>query len=188
MASSCSVAKSSAQSSDPPQQSPVGFRRKARAYSGRPNGVPSTFTPCSEGRSSGFPRHTIASGSTSRAAAVSARPIWEPLRPRLQSWVLSEPAGEQRERRQHVGARRFHCFEIWFLPSFIGKEACGINNTSFQYIMKCDVYIRKDLNDNVVLSSGTTIFQGMFQRMTNELKALAPTTRISILSTSCQTE
>ena len=40
--------------------------------------------------------------------------------------------------------------------------------------MKCDVYILQDLYDNVVLSSGTTIFQGMVERMTNELKALAP--------------
>ena len=28
-----------------------------------------------------------------------------------------------------VGAGRFHCFEIWFLPSFSGKEACGVNDT-----------------------------------------------------------
>ena len=40
----------------------------------------------------------------------------------------------------------------------------------------------------VVLPSGTTIFQGMVERMTNELKALAPSTRRSILSTSSQTE
>ena len=42
--------------------------------------------------------------------------------------------------------------------------------------MKCDVDIRKDLYDNVVLSSGMTIFQGMVERMTNELTALAPST------------
>ena len=42
--------------------------------------------------------------------------------------------------------------------------------------MNCDVDIRKDLYDNVVLSSGTTIFQGMVERMTNVLTALAPST------------
>ena len=73
-----------------------------------------------------------------------------------------------------VGAGRFHCFEIWFQASFIGKEACGINDTSFHSKMKCRVCIRKD----VVLSSGTTIFQGMVERMTNELTALAPSTMI----------
>ena len=50
-----------------------------------------------------------------------------------------------------VGARPFHCFEIWFQSSFIGKEACGINDTPFHSNMKCHVYIRKDLYDNVVL-------------------------------------
>ena len=80
-----------------------------------------------------------------------------------------------------VGAGRFHCFEIWFQPSFTGKEACGINDTSFHSNMKCHVYIRKDLYDNVVVSSGTTIFQGMVERMANELTALAPFTMSSRL-------
>jgi len=80
-----------------------------------------------------------------------------------------------------VGAGRFHCFEIWFQPSFIGNEARGINDTSFRSNIKCQVYIRKDLYDNVVLSSGTTIFQGMFERMTNVLTALAPSTMRSRL-------
>ena len=80
-----------------------------------------------------------------------------------------------------VGAGRFHCFEIWFQPSFIGKETCGINDTSFHSNMKCHACIRKDLYDNVVLSSGTTIFQGMVERMTIELTALAPSTMRSRL-------
>ena len=43
-----------------------------------------------------------------------------------------------------------------------GKEASGIHDTSFQSNMKCDVDIRKDLYANVVLSGGTTMFQGTF--------------------------
>lgn len=41
---------------------------------------------------------------------------------------------------------------------------------------KCDVDIRKDLYANVVLSGGTTMFQGIGERMTKELTALAPST------------
>jgi len=44
----------------------------------------------------------------------------------------------------------------------------------FQSIMKCDVDIRKDLYANVVLSGGTTMFQGIGERVTKELTALAP--------------
>ena len=75
-----------------------------------------------------------------------------------------------------VGAERFRCAEVLFQPSFIGKEASGIHDTSFQSIMKCDVDIRKDLYANVVLSGGTTMFQGIGERMTKELTALAPST------------
>merc|ERR1712100_802099 len=44
-----------------------------------------------------------------------------------------------------VGNERFRCPEVPFQPSFIGKEASGIHDTTFQSIMKCDVDIRKDL-------------------------------------------
>merc|ERR1719421_243703 len=65
-----------------------------------------------------------------------------------------------------VGNERFRCPEVLFQPSFIGKEASGIHDTTFQSIMKCDVDIRKDLYANVVLSGGTTMFQGIGERMT----------------------
>merc|ERR1712012_1039555 len=75
-----------------------------------------------------------------------------------------------------VGAERFRCAEVLFQPGFIGKEASGIHDTSFQSIMKCDVDIRKDLYSNVVLSGGTTMLAGVGERMTKELTALAPST------------
>jgi actin-related protein len=75
-----------------------------------------------------------------------------------------------------VGSERFRCPEVLFQPSFIGKEASGIHDTTFQSIMKTDVDIRKDLYSNVVLSGGTTMFTGIGERMTKELTALAPST------------
>jgi len=75
-----------------------------------------------------------------------------------------------------VGSERFRCAEVLFQPSFIGKEASGIHDTTFQSIMKCDVDIRKDLYANIVLSGGTTMFAGIGERMTKELTALAPST------------
>nr|ADU24821.1 actin [Dinophysis caudata] len=75
-----------------------------------------------------------------------------------------------------VGSERFRCPEVLYQPSFIGKEASGIHDTTFQSIMKCDVDIRKDLYANVVLSGGTTMFAGIGERMTKELTALAPST------------
>jgi len=75
-----------------------------------------------------------------------------------------------------IGNERFRCPEVLFQPSFIGKEASGIHDCTFQTIMKCDVDIRKDLYANIVLSGGTTMFPGIGERMTKELTALAPST------------
>jgi len=75
-----------------------------------------------------------------------------------------------------MGSERFRCPEVLFQPSFIGKEACGIHDTTFKSIMQCDVDIRRDLYSNVVLSGGTTMFAGIGERMTKELTALAPST------------
>ena len=63
-----------------------------------------------------------------------------------------------------------------FQPGFIAEEASGIDDTTFQSLMTCDAGIRKDRYSNVVLSSGTTMFSGIGERMTKELTALAPST------------
>ena len=75
-----------------------------------------------------------------------------------------------------IGNERFRCPEVLFQPSFIGKEASGVHDCTFQTIMKCDVDIRKDLYANIVLSGGTTMYPGIGERMTKELTALAPST------------
>jgi len=75
-----------------------------------------------------------------------------------------------------IGNERFRCPEVLFQPSFIGKEAAGIHDTLFATIMKCDVDIRKDLYANIVLSGGTTMFEGIAERLTKEIVALAPST------------
>jgi len=75
-----------------------------------------------------------------------------------------------------IGNERFRTPEVLFQPSFIGKEASGIHDCTFQTIMKCDVDIRKDLYANIVLSGGTTMYPGIAERLTKELTALAPST------------
>ncbi|GIX62266.1 actin [Babesia caballi] len=75
-----------------------------------------------------------------------------------------------------VGNERFRCPEVLFQPTFIGQESAGIHTTTFNSIARCDVDIRKDLYANVVLSGGTTMYEGIGQRMTKELNALVPST------------
>ena len=45
-----------------------------------------------------------------------------------------------------AGAERCRCVEMLLQSSFIGREASGFHDTSFQHTMKCDVGIRMDLH------------------------------------------
>merc|ERR1711953_1182959 len=73
-----------------------------------------------------------------------------------------------------IGNERFRCPEALFKPSFLGMESCGVNETVYNSIMKCDVDIRKDLYANTVMSGGTTMYPGIADRMQKEITALAP--------------
>jgi actin beta/gamma 1 len=75
-----------------------------------------------------------------------------------------------------IGNERFRCPEALFQPSFLGLETSGIHEATFNSIMKCDVDIRKDLYANIVLSGGSSMFPGIADRMTKEIKNLAPPT------------
>jgi len=73
-----------------------------------------------------------------------------------------------------IGSERIRAPEVLFEPNSIGLEQEGIHKLVFTSIMKCDVDIRKDLYGNIVMSGGTTMFQGISYRLQKEIKALAP--------------
>jgi hypothetical protein len=56
-----------------------------------------------------------------------------------------------------IGNERFRAPEALFQPSFLGMESCGVHETTYNSIMKCDVDIRKDLYANTVMSGGTLV-------------------------------
>ena len=75
-----------------------------------------------------------------------------------------------------IGNQRFRCPEALFKPAMIGKEMGGFHELVYGSIMKCDIDIRKDLYNNIVMSGGTTMFPGIPERLSKEVTALAPTT------------
>jgi actin-related protein len=82
-----------------------------------------------------------------------------------------------------IGSERFRCPEYLFQPNLGGKEFDGIHKVTFDSIMKCDVDVRKDLYSNIILSGGTTMFEGMGERMYKEIHALAPSTmKVKVLA------
>jgi actin-related protein len=73
-----------------------------------------------------------------------------------------------------IGNERFRAPEVLFQPNFVGMENPGIHRLAFDSIMKCDVDIRRDLYKNIVMSGGTTMFNGIPERLEKEMRALAP--------------
>jgi len=71
-------------------------------------------------------------------------------------------------------AERFRVPEVLFDPSICGRELMGIHEATYKCIQTCDIDLRRDLYKNIVLSGGNTLFPGIGERLTREIKALAP--------------
>ena len=70
--------------------------------------------------------------------------------------------------------QRIRCPEVLFKPDIIGKDGVGIAQACINSIQKCDLDKRKDLYNNIVLSGGNSMFNGLPERLTKEIKYLAP--------------
>ena len=82
-----------------------------------------------------------------------------------------------------IGNERFRATEIMFKPELAGRDLEGIHKYCYDSIQKCDADIRKDLFQNIILSGGSTLFDGMGNRLWKELYQLAPSTnKIKILA------
>jgi len=73
-----------------------------------------------------------------------------------------------------IGDERFRCPEVLFNPCLIGKESKGVDQFLYDTVMHCDIDLRKDLFSNIVMSGGTTMYQGLSERITKELTRLVP--------------
>jgi len=72
-----------------------------------------------------------------------------------------------------VSTERFKAPELLFKPYFIGKEFPGIHEVIFQAINESDRDVQADLYANIVLSGGTTMFEGLASRLEAEIQGLA---------------
>jgi actin beta/gamma 1 len=73
-----------------------------------------------------------------------------------------------------IGTERFLAPEVFFQPQQIGKEAMSLDDAIFQAINKCDVDLRRELYQNIVLSGGSTMFSGLKERLHKELTEQVP--------------
>jgi len=75
-----------------------------------------------------------------------------------------------------LDTERYRCCETLFHPEMLGLESDGLHRAVFNCIMKCDVDIRKDLYNNIVLSGASSLLPGLEERLKKEVSALAPDT------------
>ncbi|KAJ5067939.1 actin-7-related [Anaeramoeba ignava] len=73
-----------------------------------------------------------------------------------------------------IANERFRAPEVLFQPDLIGLEKKGIDKMISNSILKCDVDLKKNLFENIVLSGGSVLFQGMKERIENEVIKFAP--------------
>jgi len=73
-----------------------------------------------------------------------------------------------------IEVQRIRCPEALFKPNLIGKEYPGIEKVCYDSIQKCDIDIKRYLYNCIVLSGGTSMFQGLPERFEKEIKALVP--------------
>ncbi|EON96074.1 putative actin protein [Phaeoacremonium minimum UCRPA7] len=73
-----------------------------------------------------------------------------------------------------IGSERFKTPEALFQPEALGLEGGGIHMVVYESILKCDIDVRHDLYNNIIMSGGTTMYPGIADRMQKEMTALAP--------------
>nr|AIK25771.1 actin I [Pseudokeronopsis rubra] len=74
-----------------------------------------------------------------------------------------------------IASARFRCPEYLFKPlEMNGREFDSIQDLTFKSIQECDVDVRRDLYQNIILSGGTTLFEGIGERLLKEIESRAP--------------
>uniref|UniRef100_A0A8C5MZS5 Actin n=1 Tax=Leptobrachium leishanense TaxID=445787 RepID=A0A8C5MZS5_9ANUR len=69
-----------------------------------------------------------------------------------------------------IGNQLFRAPEILFTPYLIGMESPGIHQMLYSSILKCDIDVRRDLLNSILLSGGSTLFPGLYERLLQEMK------------------
>jgi len=72
------------------------------------------------------------------------------------------------------GNQMIRCPEVMFNPGTLGKDFQGVHHTAYTCVQKCDIDVRRDLYENIILSGGSTMFPGISDRLTKEVAAMAP--------------
>lgn len=74
-----------------------------------------------------------------------------------------------------IGSLTIRTPECLFQPKMLGLDIHGIHQSVHDTIKMCDINIQRELYESIVLSGGTTMFEGFQERLNKEISALVPT-------------
>lgn len=69
---------------------------------------------------------------------------------------------------------RMRCPELLFQPTLNGLSCKSLQDLTWGSIQTSDVDVRKDLTKNIILSGGTTMYEGLPERLKAEVASKAP--------------
>jgi len=73
-----------------------------------------------------------------------------------------------------IGDQLFRTPELLFNPKLDGHEMLGIHELIRECVTQCDMDVRKELYQSVLLSGGTTLFHGFQNRLAAEVQRFTP--------------
>ncbi len=85
--------------------------------------------------------------------------------------------------KMKLGDLRIRTPECLFQPSMIGLDIPGVHKQIYEAVQKSDIDLRRDLFENITLSGGSTMFDGLQERLNKEISLLVPpTVKVKIIA------
>ncbi|XP_012669796.1 actin-like protein 7A [Clupea harengus] len=85
--------------------------------------------------------------------------------------------------RVQLGRERFLCPEALFQPSALGSRESGLPTLVMNCLNMCDISLKRELLQNVLLCGGSTLFRGLPERMQSELDRVVPGGGVRVVAT-----
>ncbi|KAM7538490.1 hypothetical protein Aperf_G00000077195 [Anoplocephala perfoliata] len=84
----------------------------------------------------------------------------------------------------HISTERFQSPEVLFTPELIGREIAGCHEAAHQVIESCEIDLRRSMYRNIVLSGGSTMFEGIIPRLEMEIsRQAARNVKVKVIGT-----
>jgi len=85
-----------------------------------------------------------------------------------------------------IGTERFEGPEMMFKPNMVNMDTPGVHEMIRDSVMNCDLDIRRDLWENIVLTGGNTMFRNIGRRLKREMKKTSHAFYVNVVTPGCR--